>query len=61
MASRLELRVPPVALVITTAAMMWAVARAAPGFWLAVPYQKALESRFGREFVDYTRRARRWL
>lgn len=42
MASPLELRVPPVVLVIVTAAMMWVAASAAPGLSLPVPYRNVI-------------------
>jgi protein-S-isoprenylcysteine O-methyltransferase Ste14 len=40
---RLELRVPPVALVILTAALMWAVARAAPRLEFRLPGRHAVD------------------
>jgi protein-S-isoprenylcysteine O-methyltransferase Ste14 len=40
--NRLELKVPPVALVLVTAAAMWVVARAAPALTLPLPYRDAI-------------------
>jgi hypothetical protein len=39
----LELKVPPVAVVLFMAALMWLVARAAPAFELALPARRAIQ------------------